>query len=72
MTAYHLLQMLGYVFNIAGLLVCIAGLSLARKPRHRWTGRLLAILGFVIAAAPLLAQLFGWVTPVPAGAIPPA
>lgn len=72
MTAYQLLQMLGYVFNVAGLLVCLAGLSLARRPRHRRTGRLLAALGFVIAATPVLAQLFGLVEPLPAGALPPA
>ncbi|MDI5922924.1 hypothetical protein QLQ86_19375 [Halomonas sp. LR5S13] len=71
MTTYDLLQMLGYVFNILGLLVCIGGLTLARRPDRRLLGRSLAVLGFVIAAAPVLVQLFGLVEPVPVGAVPP-
>lgn len=71
MTAYHLFQMLGYAFNLLGLLVCIGGLTLARRERHRRLGYGLAVLGFLIAAAPLLAQLFGLVEPVPVGAVPP-
>ncbi len=72
MTAYQLLSMLGYAFNVVGLLVCLGGLSLARRPRHRWLGRLLAALGFGIATTPLLAQLLGWVEPTPSGVVPPA
>jgi len=71
MTPYELLQMLGYVFNILGLLVCIGGLTLARRTNHRLLGGSLAVLGFVIAAAPVLVQMFGLVEPVPAGAVPP-
>ncbi|KGE78306.1 hypothetical protein [Halomonas salina] len=72
MTAYQLMSMLGYAFNIVGLLVCLGGLSLARRPRHRWLGRLLAVAGFAIAATPLLAQLFGWAEPAPTGVMPPS
>lgn len=71
MTTYDLLQMLGYVFNIIGLLVCIGGLTLARHPDRRLLGRSLAVLGFVIAAAPVLVQLLGLVEPVPVSALPP-
>ncbi|PRY72357.1 hypothetical protein [Halomonas ventosae] len=71
MTIYDLLQMLGYVFNILGLLVCIGGLTLARRPDRRLLGRSLAVLGFVIAAAPVLVQLLGLVEPVPVSALPP-
>lgn len=71
MTTYDLLQMLGYVFNIIGLLVCIGGLTLARRPDRRLLGRSLAVLGFVIAAAPVLVQLLGLVEPVPVSALPP-
>lgn len=71
MTTYDLLQMLGYVFNILGLLVCIGGLTLARRPDRRLLGRSLAVLGFVIAAGPVLVQLLGLVEPVPVSALPP-
>lgn len=72
MTLYQLLPMFGYAFNVVGLLVCLGGLSLARRPGHRWLGRLLAVVGFGIAATPLLAQLFGWVEPASTGLMPPA
>lgn len=72
MTAYQLLQMLGYALNLLGLLVCIGGLTLARRPHHRLAGRLLAALGFVIAASPVLVQLLGLVEPAPVGALPPS
>ena len=71
MTTYELMQMLGYVFNILGLLVCIGGLTLARRPERRLLGGSLAVLGFVIAATPVLLQLFGLVEPIPASALPP-
>ncbi len=71
MTTYDLLPMLGYVFNILGLLVCIGGLTLARRPDRRLLGGSLAVLGFVIAAAPVLVQLFGLVEPVPVSTLPP-
>lgn len=72
MTAYQLLQMLGYAFNVIGLVVCIAGLTLARNARHRLIGRVIAALGFVIAASPVLVQLLGLVEPVPVGPLPPS
>lgn len=72
MTAYQLLQMLGYALNIVGLVVCIAGLTLAKRERHRLIGRLLAVLGFLIAASPVLVQLLGLVEPVPTGVVPPS
>jgi len=71
MTTFEMLQMLGYVFNLLGLVICIGGLTLARRPDRRLLGRSLAVLGFVIAATPLLLQLFGVVQPIPAGALPP-
>ncbi|TDO06889.1 MULTISPECIES: hypothetical protein [Halomonas] len=70
MTTYELLQILGYAFNILGLLVCIGGLTLARRPDRRLLGRGLAALGFLIAATPVLVQLLGLVEPVPVGALP--
>ncbi|MGM0982372.1 MAG: hypothetical protein ACQEXG_02935 [Pseudomonadota bacterium] len=70
MIPYALLQMSGYVFNILGLLVCIGGLTLARRPERRLLGGSLAVLGFVIAASPVLVQLLGLVEPVPVGALP--
>jgi hypothetical protein len=71
MSAYQLLQMLSYAFHFIGLVVCILGLTLARRPAYRWLGRGLAVLGFLIAISPLLAQLFGLVEPVPVGSLPP-
>lgn len=71
MTAYQLLQMLSYAFHFVGLVVCILGLTLARRPKYRLLGRCLAVLGFMIAVSPVLAQLFGLVEPVPIGSMPP-
>lgn len=71
MTAYQLLQMLGYAFHFVGLVVCLLGLTLARRPKHRWVGRALALLGFLIAVSPVLAQLFGLVEPVPVDRMAP-
>ncbi len=70
MTPYELLQMLGYALNILGLLVCIGGLTLARRPERRLLGGSLAALGFLIAASPVLVQLLGLVDPVPVNALP--
>jgi len=71
MTPYELLQMLSYVFNILGLLICIGGLTLARRQNQRLLGGALAVLGFLIAASPVLVQMLGLVEPVPVGAMPP-
>jgi hypothetical protein len=67
MTPYDLLQMLAYAFHLVGLLICLAGLTLARRAEHRLHGRLIAVMGFLIAAAPALVQLFGVVEPPPMG-----
>lgn len=67
MTAFELLQMLGYVFNILGLLICIGGLTLARRPEQRVLGRGLAVLGFVIAATPCCCSCSGWSSRSPRG-----
>ncbi|SFU40752.1 hypothetical protein [Halomonas korlensis] len=71
MTAYDLLQMLTYGFHLVGLLVCLAGLSLARRPERRLTGRAVAVFGFLIAVAPVLMQLFGVIEPAPMPSLPP-
>ncbi|MGM0535608.1 MAG: hypothetical protein ACQER5_05975 [Pseudomonadota bacterium] len=70
MTPFELLQMLGYALNILGLLVCIGGLTLARRPDRRLLGGGLAVLGFLIAASPVLVQLLGLIDPVPVNALP--
>ncbi|HSH47840.1 MAG TPA: hypothetical protein VK991_04585 [Halomonas sp.] len=71
MTAYQLLPMLGYMFNIIGIVLCIVGLTLARNKRRRVIGGALAVLGFVVAASPMLVQLLGLVEPPPSGIMPP-
>lgn len=71
MTAYNLLQMLTYLFHLIGLLVCLAGLSLARRPGRLLTGRAVAVFGFLIAVTPLLIQLFGVIEPAPLPPLPP-
>ena len=63
MTFTQLFAMAGYVFNIIGIIVCLVGLHLARRPTRRGLGRGLAVLGVLIAASPLLLQLFGIVEP---------
>ncbi|MDN3522506.1 hypothetical protein [Halomonas ramblicola] len=50
-------SMLNYALHVVGLLVCLAGLTLARGERHRAAGRLLAGAGFLIAASPTLYAL---------------
>ncbi|GGX91530.1 hypothetical protein GCM10007160_18650 [Litchfieldella qijiaojingensis] len=70
MSAYELLDMAKIAFNIVGLLVCLAGLSLVKYRRRKVLGAGLAVLGFLIAASPMLAQLFGLVSPPPAPIIP--
>lgn len=71
MTAYQLLPMLSYLFNIIGIALCIAGLTLARNRRRRVIGGLIAVIGFLIAASPMLVQLLGLVEPPPSGIMPP-
>lgn len=59
MTIGPFLGMASYLFNILGIVVCLVGLTLARRPHRRRVGYAMAVLGFLIAASPLLAQLFG-------------
>ncbi|MDR5904994.1 hypothetical protein [Franzmannia qiaohouensis] len=59
MATQELLEMSLFVFNLVGLVVCLVGLSLARRRRRRPLGYGIAVLGFLIAAIPMLAQLFG-------------
>lgn len=51
------LEIASYAFNLIGLVVCLAGLTLAQRTRHRWPGYLLAVGGFLIAAFPVLYQM---------------
>lgn len=71
MTAYQLLPMLGYLFNIIGIVLCIVGLTLARNKHRRVIGGLIAVVGFLIAASPMLVQLLGLIEPPPSGMMPP-
>ncbi|MEC9484141.1 MAG: hypothetical protein UMU75_12610 [Halomonas sp.] len=70
MTFAQTLGIAGYLFNVLGIVVCLVGLHLARQPSRRLLGRGLAVLGFLIAATPLLLQLFGIVEPAPPPALP--
>ena len=58
MSPQHFLEMATFAFNLVGLVVCLVGLTLVHRTRHRWSGYLLAATGFLIAAFPLLYQLF--------------
>lgn len=59
MAPQDLLEMSLFVFNLVGLIVCLVGLTLARRRERRKLGYAIATLGFLIAAAPMLVQLFG-------------
>ncbi|MBB3330341.1 ascorbate-specific PTS system EIIC-type component UlaA [Halomonas campaniensis] len=63
MSPQHFLEMATFTFNLVGLVVCIGGLTLAHRTRHRVPGYLLAGLGFLIAASPVLYPLIA--TPAP-------
>lgn len=71
MTAYQLLPMFSYMFNIIGIVLCITGLTLVRNRHRRVLGGLITLIGFVIAASPMLAQLLGLIEPPPPGIMPP-
>ncbi|MWJ29414.1 hypothetical protein LG290_04215 [Halomonas sediminis] len=43
-------------FNLVGLVVCIGGLTLAQRMTRRWPGYVIALIGFLIAATPMLYQ----------------
>ncbi|SDL39427.1 hypothetical protein SAMN05192555_104107 [Franzmannia pantelleriensis] len=59
MATQELLEMSLFAFNLVGLVVCLVGLSLARRRQRRALGYTIAVLGFLIAATPMLAQLVG-------------
>ncbi|MCL5424764.1 hypothetical protein ACQKE4_01460 [Halomonas sp. NPDC076908] len=44
-------------FNLIGMVVCIAGLTLAKKMTRRWPGYVIAVIGFQIATMPMFYQL---------------
>lgn len=58
MSPQYFMEMASFTFNLVGMLVCIGGLTLAHRSRHRLPGYLLAGLGFVIAASPMLYAMF--------------
>lgn len=58
MAIQQFLEMTTFIFNLVGLVVCIGGLTLAHRTQRRLPGYLLAGLGFLIAATPLLYQFF--------------
>ncbi len=58
MSPQHFLEMTSFTFNLIGIVVCIAGLTLAHRTRHRIPGYFLAGMGFVIAAIPHFYPLF--------------
>lgn len=72
MSFAQFMEMAGYLLNVIGIVICLAGLTLARRPSRRTLGYLIAGLGFLIAASPLFAQLFGLLpSPTPTSALPP-
>ncbi len=53
MSPQHFMEMASFTLNLVGMVVCIGGLTLAHRTRHRLPGYLLAGSGFLIAASPL-------------------
>lgn len=70
MLSSQVLDMASYLFNILGIVVCLVGLTLAKRVERRPLGLSLAVLGFLIAASPLFTRLFGLVTVTPAPLLP--
>ncbi|QJQ95767.1 MULTISPECIES: hypothetical protein [Halomonadaceae] len=62
----EILAMVSFIAHLVGLVVCLIGLTTARNPERRKLGYSLAVLGFLIAALPMLLQMFGVITPTPA------
>ncbi|WP_346797380.1 hypothetical protein R5M92_01735 [Halomonas sp. Bachu 37] len=56
MPPQHWLDAFTLLFNIVGAVVCIAGLTLAQRMTRRWPGYVLAGIGFLIAATPMIYQ----------------
>lgn len=71
MSFSQMLPMLGYIFNIIGIVVCIFGLTVARNKHRRPLGVVLVALGFLVAASPMLMQLMGIFQPSAVGIMPP-
>ncbi|EWH01739.1 hypothetical protein [Halomonas sp. BC04] len=57
MSPQELIEMFTLVFNLVGLVICLAGLTLAQRMRHRWPGYALAVVGFLVAALPLFFKM---------------
>ncbi|UYG05186.1 hypothetical protein OCT51_07410 [Halomonas sp. LR3S48] len=55
-----MLGMFAFIFNLVGLVICLAGLTLAqrleKRKQERWPGHALAGLGFLIATTPIWGQ----------------
>ncbi|MGO2131377.1 MAG: hypothetical protein ACTH3D_00555 [Halomonas sp.] len=67
----QMLPMFGYVFNVIGIVLCIVGLTIARNKHRRVLGGILVVLGFLIAASPMLMQMMGAFEPSATGVVPP-
>ncbi|WP_136253879.1 MULTISPECIES: hypothetical protein [Halomonadaceae] len=71
MPLHNLLPVLTLVLHTLGLVTCLIGLTIARTPQRKRLGQVLAVLGFLIAASPMLAQLLGIIPPPPVTPIVP-
>lgn len=58
MSPQHFMEMASFTLNLIGMIVCIGGLTLAKRTRHQIAGYLLAGAGFMIAASPLFYAFF--------------
>ncbi|EWG99806.1 hypothetical protein [Halomonas sp. BC04] len=61
MSPQELIEMFTLVFNLIGLVICLVGLTLAQRMRHRWPGYVLAVAGFLVAALPLFYKMLATV-----------
>ncbi|WP_192036331.1 hypothetical protein [Halomonas sp. YLGW01] len=71
MPLHDLLPALTLMLHTLGLVICLVGLTMARHPRRKRLGQVLAGLGFLIAASPMLGQLTGLIPPPPATPLVP-
>lgn len=69
MTIGQSMEMVSYLFNIIGIITCLVGLTLAQRT-SRPLGYSIAVIGFLIAASPLLAQLLGFIEPSATAPLP--
>ncbi|RCV89772.1 hypothetical protein [Billgrantia montanilacus] len=58
MSPQELIEMFTLVFNLIGLAICLVGLTLAQRMRHRWPGYAMAVAGFLVAALPLFYKMW--------------